>query len=143
MKTEKMKDGFRWPKQADGSEPTRQQVLEEARKLTENNGIQLMHDGITFKIRVPSGKEAAKCQFRGRRASRINSKSSDRAGHETTLGWDVKVVRVILRNKGKEATKRAFLKCAGRPAADTIEVGGKMVVLRAQAEKEKDVDQQD
>ena len=26
-------------------------------KLTENNGIQLMHDGITFKIRVPSGKE--------------------------------------------------------------------------------------
>ena len=44
-------------KQADGSEPTRQQVLEEARKLTENNGIQLMHDGITFKIRVPSGKE--------------------------------------------------------------------------------------
>ena len=31
--------------QADGSEPTRQQVLEEARKLTENNGIQLMHDG--------------------------------------------------------------------------------------------------
>ena len=44
-------------KQADGSEPTRQQVLEEARKLTENNGIQLMHDGITFKIRVPTGKE--------------------------------------------------------------------------------------
>ena len=44
-------------KQADGSEPTRQQVLEEARKLTENNGIQLMHDGITFKIRIPSGKE--------------------------------------------------------------------------------------
>ena len=73
-----MKDGFRWPKQADGSEPTRQQVLEEARKLTENNGIQLMHDGITFKIRVPSGKEeeegwrqifvqtsTSKCQFRG------------------------------------------------------------------------------
>ena len=44
-------------KQADGSEPTRQQVLEEARKLEENNGIQLMHDGIKFKIRVPTGKE--------------------------------------------------------------------------------------
>ena len=50
-------NGFQWANQADGSEPTRQQVLEEARKLTENNGIQLMHDGITFKIRVPSGKE--------------------------------------------------------------------------------------
>ena len=59
-----------------------------------------------------------------------------------TLDWEVKVARVIVRNKGKEATKRAFLKCTGRPAADTIEVGGKMVVLRAQAEKEKDVDQQ-
>ena len=59
-----------------------------------------------------------------------------------TLDWNVKVARVIVRNKGKEATKRAFLKCTGRPAADTIEVGGKMVVLRAQAEKEKDVDQQ-
>ena len=57
-----------------------------------------------------------------------------------TLDWDVKVARVIVRSK--EATKRAFLKCTGRPAADTIEVGGKMVVLRAQAEKEKDVDQQ-
>ena len=54
----------------------------------------------------------------------------------------MKVARVIVRNKGKEATKRAFLKCTGTPAADTIEVGGKMVVLRAQAEKEKDVDQQ-
>ena len=49
---------------------------------------------------------------------------------------------MIVRNKGKEATKRAFPKCTGRPAADTIEVGGKMVVLRAQAEKVKDFDQQ-
>ena len=33
-----------------------------------------------------------------------------------TLDWDVKVARVIVRNKGKEATKSAFLKCTGRPA---------------------------
>ena len=59
-----------------------------------------------------------------------------------TLDWDVNFARVIVRNKSKEATKRAFVKCTARPAADTIEVGGKMVVLRAQAEKEKDVDQQ-
>ena len=59
-----------------------------------------------------------------------------------TLDWDVKVARVNVRNKGKEATKRAFQKCTGRPAADTIEVRGKMVVLRAQAEKEKEADQQ-
>ena len=39
--------------------------------------------------------------------------------------------------KAKKRQKRAFLKCTGRPAADTIEVGGKMVVLRAQAEKRK------
>ena len=44
--------------------------------------------------------------------------------------------------KVKKQQRELFLKCTGRPAADTIEVGGKMVVLRAQAEKEKDVDQQ-
>ena len=46
------------------------------------------------------------------------------------------------KKQRQRSDKRAFLKCTGRQAADTIEVGGKMVVLRAQAEKEKDVDQQ-
>ena len=52
------------------------------------------------------------------------------------------VARVIVRNKGKEATKRAFLRCTGRPATDTTKVGGKMVVLRAQAKREQEADQQ-
>ena len=141
-------------KQADGSEPTRQQVLEEARKLTENNGIQLMHDGITFKIRVPSGKEEEgwRQMLSKPPPPSVNFVADGLPGSipnqvieqvmKETLDWDVKVARVIVRNKGKEATKRAFLKCTGRPAADTIEVGGKMVVLRAQADKEKDVEQQ-
>ena len=123
-------------KQADGSEPTRQQVLEEARKLTENNGIQLMHDGITFKIRVPTGKEEGWRQMLSKPpppgvsfvadglSGSIPNQVIEQVMKET-LDWDVKVARVIVR-----------------PAADTIEVGGKMVVLRAQAEKEKYVDQQ-
>ena len=141
-------------KQADGSEPTRQQVLEEARKLTENNGIQLMHDGITFKIRVPTGKEEEGWRHMLSKLPPpgINFVADGLPGSipnqvieqvmKETLDRDVKNARVIVRNKGKEASKRAFLKCTGRPAADTIEVGGKMVVLRAQAEKDKDVDQQ-
>ena len=122
--------------------------------LTENNGIQLMHDGITFKIRVPSGKEEEGWRqiLSNPPPPSVNFVADGLPGSipnqvieqvmKETLDWDVKVARVIVRNKGKEATKRAFLKCTGRPAADTIEVGGKMVVLRAQAEKEKDVDQQ-
>ena len=73
---------------------------------------------------------------------RINSKSSDRTGHEGNAGLGCESCKSHCKKQSKEATKRAFLKCTGRPAADTIEVGGKMVVLRAQAEKEKDVDQQ-
>ena len=59
-----------------------------------------------------------------------------------TLDQEVKVASVIVRNKEKDSTKRAFLKGTARPAVDTIEVGGKTVVLRVQAEEEKEADQQ-
>ena len=104
-------------KQADGSEPTRQQVLEEARKLTENNGIQLMHDGITFKIRVPSGKEEEGWRqiLSKPPPPSVNFVADGLPGSipnqvieqvmKETLDWEVKVARVI---KAKKRQKEPF-----------------------------------
>ena len=131
----------------DGNHPTRQQVMEEARKLTENNGIQLMHDGISFKIRVPTGKEEegwrqiqAKPPPPGINyvAEGLPGSIPDHVIEKVmmeTLNWEVKVVRVMVRGKGKDSTKKAFLKSTARPVTDTIQVGGKMVVMRELIEK--------
>ena len=52
-----------------------------------------------------------------------------------TLNWEVKVVRVMVRGKGKDSTKKAFIKSAARPVTDTVQVGGKMVVMRELGER--------
>ena len=138
----------------DGSHPTRQQVMKEARKLTENNGIQLMHDGISFKIRVPTGKEEegwrqiqAKPPPPGINyvAEGLTGSIPDRVIEKVmmeTLNWEVKVVRFMMRGKGKDSTKKAFIKSAARPVTDTIQVAGKMVVMRELIEKTKTSAQQ-